>query len=87
MVRLDIFSDPICPWCFIGKKNLDDTLEKTHEGTFDIKWHLFQLNPHMPGGGMDRRVYLQNKFGGKEGVIKAYTKHVERSSTYKLARS
>jgi len=42
MVRLDIFSDPICPWFFIGKKNLDDTLEKTHEGTFDIKWHLFQ---------------------------------------------
>ena len=73
MVRLDIFSDPICPWCFIGKKNLDDALVSSPIDILDIRWHPFQLNPNMPSEGMDRRAYLEDKFGGKEGAVKAYT--------------
>ena len=82
MVRLDIFSDPICPWCFIGKKNLDVALVNATTDIFDIRWHPFQLNPDMPFEGMDRRAYLEGKFGGKEGAVKAYTpvaEHAERS--------
>jgi predicted DsbA family dithiol-disulfide isomerase len=82
MIRLDIFSDPICPWCFIGKKNLDDALVRAPANTFDIKWHPFQLNPDMPSEGMDRRAYLEDKFGGKEGAVKAYmpvVQHMENS--------
>jgi predicted DsbA family dithiol-disulfide isomerase len=82
MIRLDIFSDPICPWCFIGKKNLDDALVRAPANTFDIRWHPFQLNPDMPSEGMDRRAYLEDKFGGKEGAVKAYTpvvQHAENS--------
>ncbi len=72
MVKLDIMSDPICPWCYIGKAQLDRALEKNLNHPFEIEWHPFQLNPDMPAEGMDRRAYLEGKFGGKEGAVKAY---------------
>jgi predicted DsbA family dithiol-disulfide isomerase len=72
MVKLDIISDPICPWCYIGKANLDRALAQVGDHPFEIEWHPFQLNPDMPAGGMDRRAYLEGKFGGKDGAIKAY---------------
>lgn len=72
MVKLDIISDPICPWCYIGKTNLDKALAQFPEHPFVIEWHPFQLNPDMPEEGMDRRAYLEGKFGGKEGAVKAY---------------
>ncbi|MFQ3184853.1 MAG: putative DsbA family dithiol-disulfide isomerase [Alteromonas macleodii] len=73
MVKLDIISDPICPWCYIGKTNLDRALEQIPNHPFTIEWHPFQLNPTMKLEGMDRRAYLENKFGGKEAAVKAYT--------------
>jgi len=72
MVKLDIFSDPICPWCYIGKANLDRALERIGDHPFVIEWHPFQLNPDMPPEGMDRRAYLEGKFGGKAQAAKAY---------------
>lgn len=72
MIRLDIFSDPICPWCYIGKARLQRALEARPNHPFLIHWHPFQLNPDMPADGMDRRAYLEAKFGGKDGAIKAY---------------
>lgn len=74
MIKLDILSDPICPWCFIGKANLDRALEKHPNHPFKIEWHPFQLNPDMPVEGMDRRTYLETKFGGKENAISVYGK-------------
>jgi len=79
MVKLDILSDPICPWCFIGKANLDRALEQRPDHPFVIEWHPFQLNPDMPAEGMDRRAYLEAKFGGKEGAVKAYAPVVEHA--------
>jgi predicted DsbA family dithiol-disulfide isomerase len=72
MVKLDIISDPICPWCYIGKSNLDKALLQFPDHPFVIEWHPFQLNPDMPAEGMDRRAYLEAKFGGKEGAVRAY---------------
>lgn len=69
MIRLDIFSDPICPWCYIGKANLDRALEKHPEHPFEIEWHPFQLNPDMPSDGADRRDYLEARFGGKQNAV------------------
>lgn len=63
MIRLDIFSDPVCPWCFIGKANLDRALEAHPTYPFRIEWHPFQLNPDMPAGGVDKHRYLAEKFG------------------------
>jgi predicted DsbA family dithiol-disulfide isomerase len=73
MIKLDILSDPICPWCFIGKANLDRALEQRPDHPFAIEWHPFQLNPDMPAEGMDRRAYMEAKFGGRDGAVRAYT--------------
>ncbi|MGP3696444.1 DsbA family oxidoreductase [Rhodobacter sp. NSM] len=74
MIRLDIFSDPICPWCYIGKALLDRALETRPQHPFAIEWHPFQLNPDMPPEGMDRRSYLETKFGGRQAAIEAYSR-------------
>ncbi len=68
MIRLDIFSDPVCPWCYIGKANLDRALQDHPDHPFSVQWHPFQLNPDMPRGGVAKRAYLEQKFGGKPRV-------------------
>lgn len=78
-VKLDIMSDPICPWCYIGKTHLDKALANIPNHPFVIEWHPFQLNPDMPDAGMDRREYLERKFGGKEGAVRAYAPVVEHA--------
>ncbi len=85
MVKLDIISDPICPWCYIGKANLDKALAQIPDHPLAIEWHPFQLNPEMPAEGMDRRAYLEGKFGGKEGAVRAYApvvEHAEKSGAH-----
>lgn len=72
MIKLDILSDPICPWCYIGKANLDRALMANPDHPFEIEWHPFQLNPDMPLEGMDRRSYLETKFGGKDQANEVY---------------
>lgn len=78
-IKLDIMSDPICPWCYIGKAHLDKALMNHPDHPFVIEWHPFQLNPDMPVEGMDRRSYLEAKFGGKEEAVKAYAPVVEHA--------
>ena len=78
-IKLDIISDPICPWCYIGKAHLDKALADHPNHPFTIEWHPFQLNPDMPGEGMGRRDYLEGKFGGKEAAVRAYAPVVEHA--------
>lgn len=81
MTRLEIISDPICPWCFIGVSNLMRALEARPDHPFVLQWRPFFLNPEMPREGMDRREYLETKFGGKEGAARAYAPVVEAAET------
>ena len=67
-IRLDIFSDPVCPWCYVGKANLDRALAAHPDHPFQIQWHPFQLNPDMPPEGVAKRAHLEEKFGGKARV-------------------
>jgi predicted DsbA family dithiol-disulfide isomerase len=67
-IRLDIFSDPVCPWCYVGKANLDRALAQHPGHPFQIQWHPFQLNPDMPAEGVPKRAYLEAKFGSKARV-------------------
>ncbi|MAU54153.1 MAG: polyketide biosynthesis protein [Roseovarius sp.] len=85
MVRLDIISDPICPWCYIGKTLLDRALAERPGHPFEIHWQPFQLNPDMPAGGMDRKDYLETKFGGREGAARAYAPVLERAEAAGLS--
>ena len=71
-VRIDIFSDTICPWCWIGKRRLERTLEARPDIDADMVWHPFQLNPAMPADGMDRKAYLAAKFGGAASARATY---------------
>lgn len=74
MVTLDIFSDPVCPWCYIGKAHLDRALSQRPDHPFVIAWHPFQLNPDMPREGRDRAGYLEKKFGGREKAAAIYAR-------------
>lgn len=71
-MEIDVFSDPICPWCFIGKKRLNTALAMRPETDVVIRWRAFQLNPEMPTDGMGRRAYLETKFGGQENASRIY---------------
>jgi predicted DsbA family dithiol-disulfide isomerase len=66
--RIDIVSDAICPWCYIGKRHLETALEQlAEEGLrFEVHWNPFQLNPDMPREGRDRAAYRAWKFGSAE---------------------
>ncbi len=63
-LRIDIVSDVVCPWCYIGKRRLERALETAGLDAVKIGWRPFQLNPEMPEEGQDRRSYLKMKFGG-----------------------
>lgn len=63
MLTIDVVSDVICPWCFIGKRRLETALGVRPVA---IRWHPFQLNPDMPREGIDRRAYRTRKFGSWE---------------------
>ena len=64
-MHIDIVSDVICPWCFIGKRRLEAALTQRPSLAAEITWRPFQLNPDMPAGGMARADYLAAKFGGR----------------------
>ncbi|MBC7140793.1 MAG: DsbA family oxidoreductase, partial [Rhodobacteraceae bacterium] len=80
MIRLDIISDIACPWCYVGKAYLDRALEAHPDHPFAVEWHPFQLNPEMPKAGMDRRAYMEAKFGGRERAVRAYAPLVEHAA-------
>ena len=79
MIRLDIFSDPVCPWCLIGKANLDRAMESRPNHPFQVQWHPFQLNPDMPKDGVGHVDYLAAKFGSREKAIQAMLQVAEHA--------
>ena len=84
MIQLKVLSDPICPWCYIGKKALDKAKHKFPQELLNIVWMPFQLNPKMPKKGMERKVYLVSKFGSSDNAIKAYAPILERFNRRKI---
>ncbi|MBS7811244.1 DsbA family oxidoreductase [Roseococcus pinisoli] len=66
--RIDVISDAICPWCWIGKTNLDAALALIGPAAADfaVHWRPFQLNPEMPAEGVERASYRAQKFGSVE---------------------
>ena len=83
-VRIDIFSDTVCPWCWIGKRRLERTLEARPDLDAETVWHAFQLNPEMPAGGMDRKEYLKTKFGGADNARSVYGRVISEGARESL---
>ena len=72
-IPLDVISDVMCPWCYIGKRRLEKALATTRDYiATDVRWRPYQLDATIPEGGMDRAEYLDRKFGGPEGVKQVY---------------
>lgn len=64
-ITIDIYSDVVCPWCYVGKRRLERALKQVGSDV-RVTWRPFQLNPTMPKDGMDRTTYLEAKFGSLE---------------------
>jgi predicted DsbA family dithiol-disulfide isomerase len=69
---IEVVSDVVCPWCFIGKRRLEKALALMGREDAQIRWKAFQLNPNAPKDGMDRQAYRAAKFGSA-----AYAKQLE----------
>jgi predicted DsbA family dithiol-disulfide isomerase len=65
-LTIDVFSDVVCPWCFIGKRRLEKALAQVPEFDIELTWRPFFLNPWVPAEGMPRKAYLEAKFGSVE---------------------
>ena len=66
-LTVDVTSDVICPWCYVGKRRLGKAIAALDgKQQVRVRWHPFQLNPQMPKGGMDRKEYRSAKFGSWE---------------------
>ena len=72
MIEIDVVSDTICPWCYVGKRRLARALADFDADEVRVRWHPFQLNPDLPRDGMDRAEYVAAKFGGPEAARAVY---------------
>ena len=67
VLTIDVYSDVICPWCYVGMRRLERALQHVGDkANVEVSWRPFQLNPTMPREGVDRRAYLEAKFGTVE---------------------
>jgi predicted DsbA family dithiol-disulfide isomerase len=62
-MEIDIVSDVVCPWCFLGKRKLDAAMKQVPNFTYELRWRPFQLDPTIPPEGMARQDYMGRKFG------------------------
>jgi predicted DsbA family dithiol-disulfide isomerase len=65
-LSIDVVSDVICPWCFIGKRRLEKAIAMKPDIAVAVRWHPFFLNPWIPREGVDRKTYLETKFGSAD---------------------
>jgi predicted DsbA family dithiol-disulfide isomerase len=72
-VTIDIVSDVVCPWCYLGKARLELAIaEVQDEIGVDVNWHPYRLNPDIPPEGVDQKAYLEAKLGGPEAVARGH---------------
>ena len=67
-ITVDVVSDVVCPWCFMGQKRLDKAIAAAGDVEVHVRWRPFQLDPTIPPGGKDRREYMLAKFGSDERI-------------------
>jgi predicted DsbA family dithiol-disulfide isomerase len=88
-LAIDVISDVVCPWCFIGKRRLEAALAQVAAMEPALKprvsWHPFQLNPDLPREGVHRKSYLEAKFGGAEHAAMIYERVRAAGTTVGIA--
>jgi predicted DsbA family dithiol-disulfide isomerase len=78
-MKIKVFADTICGWCFIGQARLNNALKNFPKTKFEIEHTPFQLNPDMPKEGIERNKYLEIKFGSKEFAQPMYDRMTEEA--------
>lgn len=77
-LAVDVVSDVVCPWCYVGKRKLEAALDelrkREHDLDIAVRWHPFQLNPELPAAGIPRATYLAAKFGGMTRAAEVYSR-------------
>jgi predicted DsbA family dithiol-disulfide isomerase len=73
-VRIDIVSDVVCPWCYLGKARLEAALKDLPDIEADVHWRPYQLDPTIPRTGVDRKAYMEAKFGPGPGLAEAHAR-------------
>ncbi len=71
-IQIDVVSDVMCPWCFIGKRRLEQAIDLVPDIPLDIRWRPFQLDATIPPEGIPRLDYLERKFGTPEQIASVY---------------
>jgi len=71
-ISIDLVFDTVCPWCYIGKRRLDEALKQRPDKSVMIRWRPFLLNPSMPKEGMPHEIYMTRRFGGPRRAQRAY---------------
>ena len=79
-LQLDIVSDVVCPWCYIGKRRIEDALALAPEIPVEVRWRPFFLNPWVPREGISRDEYLTTKFGSPEAYKEIAQRVVEAAT-------
>ena len=79
-LRIDVVSDVVCPWCFIGKRRLEKALAMTPEIAADVYYHPYFLNDWIPQEGMPREDYLTKKFGSVDAYRPMATRVAEAAA-------
>lgn len=77
-ITVDVVSDVMCPWCYIGKRRLEAAIKQVPDLVVEVRWHPFQLDASLPKTGKDRQQYLSDKFGGLERA-KAVYQNIEQA--------
>ena len=79
-MTIDVVSDVMCPWCYIGKRRLETALSMRPDLPVDVRWRAYKLDPTIPDGGVDRVEYLEKKFGEKATTIYAQIEQAGRDA-------
>lgn len=75
-ITVDVVSDVVCPWCYMGQKRLDRALAFVPQIDVEVRWRPFQLDPTVPDGGVDRRQYMLAKFGSEQRIREMHARIV-----------
>jgi predicted DsbA family dithiol-disulfide isomerase len=87
-ITIDVISDVVCPWCYVGKRHLEaalDTLPPDTRERVEIRWHPFQLNPDLPREGISRKTYVETKFGGAARAASVYDRVTQAGAQTDIA--
>lgn len=84
-IRIDVVSDVVCPWCFLGQKRLDAAIAATPGVDVAVAWRPYQLDPTIPAEGLDRKAYMRAKFGDESRLRDAHLRLEELGKVVGIA--